>query len=295
MVDRSILFHEVAFNAVVLSFAVRHLVAGGLSAWVGWVYIAVALGSALTALPDLARPGLAPHRIRLGWYAVAMSIVFNAMRGTIGAISGPRRDDLLLGIDERVLGATPSAWLQSIQAPWVGEILAAAYMAFFAYLYGSCLLKLAGRPDVADRFYAALFTLYAVGFLCYSLVPAIGPYAAAAGLYNAPPAGGAIAGATIAVALRGTTGADVFPSLHVGVSLLILLFDRVYAPTLFRIALAPVGLLCVATLYLRFHYAVDVAAGAALAVACLAIADAAVPIRGTPAPISPASENPRHA
>ena len=277
MAEPHVLPHEAAFNAVALSLAVRHLAVQGAWSPAAWLYLAVIASSLATALPDALRPSVAAHRLRLGWYPAAMSIVFNGMRGTVGAVAGPPRDAWLLGIDERVLGTTPSVWLQAVEVPWLGEVMSAAYMLFFAYVYGSCVLRLLGPRDVADRFFAALFTLYATGFLGYSLVPALGPYVAETALYHAPIANGPLAAATLDIVLRGTNGADVFPSLHVGVTLLLLLFDRRHAPRLFRWALAPACALFAATLYLRFHYAVDVAAGAALAVACLARARRTVP------------------
>ena len=58
----------------------------------------------------------------------------------------------------------------------------------------------------------------------------------------------------------GRVGHDCFPSLHVGIPLLLGLYLRNYRRKLFLPALAYVGLMCGATIYLRYHYMVDVIA-----------------------------------
>jgi membrane-associated phospholipid phosphatase len=70
---------------------------------------------------------------------------------------------------------------------------------------------------------------------------------------------------TDAVVRNGSNRVDVFPSLHVAVSTFILGFDRRYARWRFRAYLAPAIGLWVSTVYLRFHYGVDVLGGFALA------------------------------
>ena len=63
----------------------------------------------------------------------------------------------------------------------------------------------------------------------------------------------------------GSNKVDVFPSLHCAISAFILFFHRVHAPNCFRWVLVPTIGLWVATIYLRYHYFVDVLAGFALA------------------------------
>ena len=58
----------------------------------------------------------------------------------------------------------------------------------------------------------------------------------------------------------GRVGYDCFPSLHVGIPLLLSLYLRNYRRKLFIPALVYVALMCGATIYLRYHYLVDVVA-----------------------------------
>ena len=70
----------------------------------------------------------------------------------------------------------------------------------------------------------------------------------------------------------GSNGVDVFPSIHVAVSAYLLGFDARHYPGRFRRMLLPVALLWLSTLYLRYHYLVDAAAGLLLAAVGLAVA-----------------------
>jgi membrane-associated phospholipid phosphatase len=63
----------------------------------------------------------------------------------------------------------------------------------------------------------------------------------------------------------GTNHCDAFPSLHVAASAFVLMFDYHHRPRWFRIYLVPCVLLWLSTLYLRYHYGVDVLAGFVLA------------------------------
>jgi membrane-associated phospholipid phosphatase len=58
---------------------------------------------------------------------------------------------------------------------------------------------------------------------------------------------------------------DVFPSVHVAASLYLLRFDWRHWRRRFWWVLAPCIVLWLSTLYLRFHYFVDLLAGAAVA------------------------------
>ena len=72
----------------------------------------------------------------------------------------------------------------------------------------------------------------------------------------------------IAIVKDGVTGMDVFPSLHTALPLFITAFLWRDGRRLAAILLAPVSLgIVVSTVFLRYHYGVDVLAGMLLAAA----------------------------
>jgi membrane-associated phospholipid phosphatase len=93
-----------------------------------------------------------------------------------------------------------------------------------------------------------------------------------AGEFTVPLDGWHITRWTARIVEAGSNHVDAFPSLHCAVSFYLLMSDRRFKPWRFRVYLLPAIGLWISTIYLRYHYVVDVAAGFALAFACLAVA-----------------------
>jgi membrane-associated phospholipid phosphatase len=92
------------------------------------------------------------------------------------------------------------------------------------------------------------------------LVPAIGPESFFADQYTRELNGHTVIRSVDYVMRVGRVGYDCFPSLHVGIPLLLSFYLRDYRKKLFIPALVYVALMCCATIYLRYHYVVDVIA-----------------------------------
>jgi membrane-associated phospholipid phosphatase len=165
------------------------------------------------------------------------------------------------------LGRSPSLLLQSAGTPGWTEFLAVFYAAFIPYLYLSILLGLVGRPAAQrEEFVTAFALLYAASFLGYLFLPARGPVVYMANDFAAPLAGGRVH-ALVVQSIEGFGGPHgAFPSLHVGASFLAAAFDLRRGDRLRGWIYVPlVVLIAVATLVLRYHYAVDLVAAVLLA------------------------------
>jgi membrane-associated phospholipid phosphatase len=177
-------------------------------------------------------------------------------------------DSWLAGADRALFGGlSPSLMLAPLGVTRWAEILSVFYAAFIPYLYLSIFLGLIGRPErERSEFVVGFATLYALSFLGYLFLPARGPIVELAGHFPNPVRGGAFH----ALVLRSVEAAGgphgAFPSLHVGASFYAALFDLRQGNTLRALIYAPLLVLIVlATLVLRYHYVVDLIAGAALA------------------------------
>ena len=115
----------------------------------------------------------------------------------------------------------------------------------------------------------------------------MGPWLALAGQYHQLLSGWWVTELMLAIYPYGTNGADVFPSLHCAVSGFILGFDARHDPRAFRRWLLPVIGLWLSTIYLRFHYFVDVAAGLTLAMLALIVVAL---VEGAPNALRPAAQ-----
>lgn len=146
----------------------------------------------------------------------------------------------------------------------------AAYLFFFYYLIASpahyCIRDLRRFREC----FAGLFTLYGVSFVMYTCFPAMGPCYAA----NRSPD---IEGAWLTQIAQplvhgGSNGVDVFPSVHLAASLYLLVFDWWHHRALFWRLLLPCVAMWVSTVYLGYHYVVDLLAGALVAAGSLLVA-----------------------
>src|SRR5690606_20748328 len=114
------------------------------------------------------RPSILTWRIRLFWYVVLMSLLFQYMKGTMPIIAGPHVDRQLPAWDVWLFGATPALWFTGLERPWLTELMSGCYGLFFIYLYGAIFHRLFGPLWIAKDFYVGLFLVYAIGYLGYS-------------------------------------------------------------------------------------------------------------------------------
>jgi hypothetical protein len=191
--------------------------------------------------------------------------------GKLGIAAMPYlADSTLSRIDTKMLGFNPTFALQRFQTPGVVEFFSFIYAAFIPYIYLSLFLGCLGRPPgERDTFLTGWVLTYAISYLGYIFIPARGPGAYHAGEYHVALSGGMF----YDIVVRGTELSGgfqgVFPSLHVGGSVYLCLFDlktnRLRGLTYLPIVLLIYG----ATLMLRYHYVIDLIVGTLLAAACV--------------------------
>jgi len=196
------------------------------------------------------------------------------------------RDDLLISIDRAVLGGDPSLWLERISTPWLTELLQVAYLVYYTlpiillgilYRRQPCVAKEAGQTRERGRAFdlcvVALLLSHYFAFTGYMAVPALGPRFALASMYRTDLTG-LLATEPIRHFLDALEGIkrDAFPSGHVSAALISVYYMFRFTPRLAWCALPAVSLMILATLYLRYHYAADILAGAMLAALCVLLA-----------------------
>lgn len=255
--------HELAFGAFLLLTLARLAHSQGAAGrHAPWILALLAAAGAVVFLGE--------RRARLVFYAVMVQALFYLIRPVVDALGPLRADALLERADLLLLGFNPNLALERLGSPLLTDVLSFFYLfSFLPYLAFAFVSYYRGDLETFKRFSAGLFTVYALGFLGYTFLPAAGPYAAMAGRFEGPLEGGKFALAHHALVVRGTNGIDAFPSLHCALTGFVLAFDRAASPRRFRVMLLPVALLWAATVYLRYHYVVDVAAALAAAAAGL--------------------------
>jgi len=179
----------------------------------------------------------------------------------------PDIDNLLIKVDMVLFGVHPTVWIEDFFIPWVADILALAYISYyFIPLILMLILYFRGR---ADEFFLTASTLllgYYICYIAYILMPAVGPRFTLASMQQIPLNGGIITNTIVDIlnALEGNKR-DCFPSGHTQIVLVSLWFAFKYRRPLFWIYLPVIIALIISTVYLRYHYVIDLIAGIAAA------------------------------
>lgn len=202
-------------------------------------------------------------RVRLSFYFVIMGVCFYAMREAVPLLGTPRADNLLLQWDRDLLGETPAVVWQGWLYPWLEELAMAGYLFFFYYLLAGPGHYCIRDVQVFRKCIVGLFTLYGLAFMGYTVFPAGGPHLSMS--FQTPLHGSWLLDSALNAVNRGSNAVDVFPSVHVAASFYLLLFDWQHWRRRFWWVLAPCTVLWCSTLYLRFHYFVDLLAGVSVA------------------------------
>jgi len=174
------------------------------------------------------------------------------------ALGTALRDRTLLAIDESMFGRTPAVFCERVATARLTDLLSLCYLTYHLYLPVAVVRALVTSNSAARRLSAYLFTGFAVGFAGYLLVPAVGPAAAYPELFRGPLPGGIPARLMGDVVAAGSSVYDIFPSLHVLITCILLDHDWRNARRLFWIMTIPALGMLVSTVYLRYHYGVDI-------------------------------------
>lgn len=218
--------------------------------------------------------------VQLARPALTVAVIFTCYTtlGWLGVEAfSYRADAVLSAADTWLFGFDPSLALEPYLTPGRVEFFSFAYGAFIPYINVTIALNCLGRPPLErDRFLTGWVFLYSISYLGYIFVPGHGPIVFHADDYRVALEGGffydfVLRGIEASGGLQG-----VFPSLHVGGSLYLCLFELRHNRLRGLIYLPLVLAIYAATLVLRYHYVVDLIAGTALALVCLPLGRRAV-------------------
>ncbi|TWU11139.1 phosphatase PAP2 family protein [Allorhodopirellula heiligendammensis] len=183
----------------------------------------------------------------------------------------PTRDAELLAIDEAMFGVTPAVRMQLLQSFYLTELMSGFYFSYLVYLHAALLCVVFQSVGQAQRFANWIFSVFAIGLAGYLLVPAQGPQLAFPELFETPLVGGPVTALNRWVVQRGSTVYDAFPSLHALISWALLVFDFRGCRRRFVWMVVPSLGIVVSTVYLRYHYMVDLLASVVVLSFCLPV------------------------
>jgi membrane-associated phospholipid phosphatase len=185
--------------------------------------------------------------------------------------------------DVAIFGVEPTLWAQKFYSPLLTDVMAFSYALYFVFpLVIMFFLSLEGHRRAFRHIAMALTFTFILGFLGYVLFPASPPRYFITELFTHPVQ---LHGPLLYDRLQGmwdgfsVIGGGAFPSLHVGISTVALIYawQYRYFSKLYRwiwyLYIPLVISLWVSTVYLRHHWMIDIFAGWAVAYIGYRLAD----------------------
>lgn len=203
-----------------------------------------------------------------------LGLYIAAMRRTLAALQPKLVDLQLADLDRALFGQVPAQALEQWSHPALTEWLAFFYYSYFIIVALAALpTAFWGRSALPRALASGIVFIVCIGHVIYTFVPGRGPYVALE--FNQPLIGGLFWGVVQDVVAAQGALLDIFPSLHTALpSFITLHIIRQRQRWSLRLSWKVVCTLLLfftlniilATLYLRWHYAVDVIGGLILAV-----------------------------
>ena len=174
----------------------------------------------------------------------------------------------------------PRVWLERIHSPVLTEYLQVVYTLFVPAVLLVAFLLVEKRRFTEFQYYAFLIALgFLVSYIGYLLVPARGPRFLLKTFATHTVTGFVAVSAACSTALDRLESAhyDCFPSGHTELTILAWWGSRMVSKRLFQVYFAYTPSIIFATVYLRYHYTVDLLAGAFAALVLIVAAPVALP------------------
>jgi len=202
------------------------------------------------------------------WYPVVyVAFCYKEMATLIPAVWRSDADAWLASLDYRVWGANPTVWIERFHTPVFTEFLQVVYSLFIPAVLLVSVLLWKQRRYAEFQYYGFLIAFgYLVSYIGYLLVPARGPRFLLKSAQHFP-----LQGLWLFEYLQNgldrleSAHYDCFPSGHTELTILAFWGSRMLSKSLFLLYFAYTPFLIFATVYLRYHYSVDVLAGAVVA------------------------------
>ena len=183
-------------------------------------------------------------------------------------------DPFLSRIDTAIFGNHAAILLEPWIQPWITDCLSAVYFSHVLFFPGVALYFYLKKEEKAfRRLMMGYLTIMLMGITSYMIFPATGPENFLADQFTRDLQGKTLSRGVAYIINVGRVSYDCFPSLHVGIPLLITFYLRSYCRKAFIPSLIYVVLMCCATVYLRYHYFIDVVGAFAFAPAAYFLND----------------------
>ena len=188
------------------------------------------------------------------------------------SIRGGWQNTHLIAFESLLFAVPPAFWLHEHASSWLVEFLEFGYFAFYPLypVFGGMFWAWRNRPRFAGAFRKltdALSVSYVLCYATYLLFPTQSPANRLGVQQIASAHGGPFQAAVRLIQSHGGVHGNAFPSSHIMLAFVVLVFAYRFLPRVAPWLLAPILLMCVAAVHDGYHYGSDVVAGALIGIA----------------------------
>ncbi len=197
-------------------------------------------------------------------------VIFNTLGPIIDCASPGRWDATFAQVDMQLFGTLAATWRSVLgRPPWLIDLASVAYAGYYVAPVALAIAVYWREPTAGD-FRCMVFTVvltFYVSYVGYFMFPTLGPRVPADA--EARLVGGSISqGIRQFIEFAERTRTDAFPSGHTAVALVCLQFAWRASRPACAVFVPLVGGIVFSTVYLHYHYVIDVVAGVAMAWGC---------------------------
>ena len=269
-VDKATFVYMAVLSLVILIFHqnVEH--------WWGFILINLGVCAAIVLIVRAfgRRTGSVSLLVR-HWYPLVLFILlYEETRYLIHLVFPYSFDFAVNRFELALFGVYPTVWLQKFVSLGLNEYMMFAYSSYYLLLGVMGIGLYFGKK--VKEFDNLLFTsavAYYVSYLGFVLLPVEGPRFALANAYQMEIDGGFFTSLALGLIHKAGIQGAAMPSSHVAVALVVLIYARRYHRALCYVLFPVVVSLPISTVYGRFHYVSDVAAGLLVGAASILVCD----------------------
>ncbi len=209
---------------------------------------------------------------RVGIYG-SVQISYFFLKHVLPLVNTTTLDQKLYAFDLSVFKVEPAmAWDRFVN-PTTTEWFSFFYFGYFLLMAAHVvpLLFFGRRKQIVGEFTFSMLILFSIGHTLYMVVPGYGPYRAMTDAFQHPFPPGPWHELVMNAVHSGGAQMDIFPSLHTGAPTLLAFFsyrnrDKLPFKYTWPIVTFCTANIIIATMFLRWHYLIDVVVGFSLAV-----------------------------
>lgn len=202
------------------------------------------------------------------WYPIFLfGFFFEEIGFIVHAFHSGWFDQWLISLEYRVFGVHPTVWIEKYSSYWATEFLQLAYTSYLVLTLGLATHFERRRHKVPLRILVVSSCVaYYVSYIIFVLFPIESPYHTLREFQQIELAGGPFTAFIDWIERYGRVHGGAFPSAHVSGSVVVLICAWRYSRRVGYVLLPLVIAICIATVYGRYHYVVDVLAGIVMAI-----------------------------